>query len=80
MRDTFKVLKCAIVVAREDHDCFDCAEGIKAGQKYERASCVGGGRAFRRKRCLTCLEEIAMFDAIAAKNKPAEGQNKQEAM
>jgi hypothetical protein len=64
------------MIARQDHDCFDCAEGIKAGQQYERASCAVGGRMFTRKRCMACLSEIAMFDEIAARmTKVAEGSN-----
>lgn len=43
-------------VAAKDHTCCECDDGIKKGDKYEKASGSWGGSISTYKTCLSCVE------------------------
>lgn len=45
-----------IRTARKDHDCCECDDGIKKGDKYEYISGIWDGSPDAYKTCLSCAE------------------------
>lgn len=47
--------------ARKEHQCYECRDPIKIGERYEYVSGIWDGRADSFKTCLLCAEIRAHF-------------------
>ena len=61
--------------ARKDHQCYECNDGIKAGEIYEYGSGVFDGRGFSQKTCRRCVYDRARIYQIERRNGCRDGES-----
>lgn len=54
--DAYDVSVVNIRRAAKSHDCEECRDPIKPGDRYENYRGLGGGSWYEHKTCLSCVE------------------------